>query len=182
MKNSFDIPRNYGDNKVVLMVRDPRTLYAYWEIDEEVRKNAEKKVRGKGLAGEKLILRVYNMTENNSERDLRAAFDLELKPKADSWYIHLSEPGGKWMVEVGVLCSGDESNPSLEEGRDEFLSFVRSNTVTAPAGEVSDVCDEKWGRGTSKSSFEIKELVDQYLEKWLSSGNFGDMPEEEVEE
>jgi hypothetical protein len=181
MKNSFDIPRNYSDNKVVLMVRDPRTLYAYWEINEEVRKNAEKKVRGKGLAGEKLILRVYNMTENNSERDPRAAFDLELKPKADSWYIHLSEPGGKWMVEVGVLCSGDSPSPS-GEGRDGFLSFVRSNTVTAPVGEVSDMCDEKWDKGTSKSPLEIKKLVDQYLEEWLSSGNFGDMPEEEVEE
>jgi len=180
MKNSFDIPRNYGDNKVVLMVRDPRTLYAYWEINEEVRKNAEKEVRGKGLSGEKLILRVYNMTENNSERDPRAAFDLELKPKADSLYIHLSEPGGKWMVEVGVLCSGDEPSPS-SEGLDEFLSFVRSNTVTAPADEVSDICDEKWDKGISKSPFEIKELVDQYLEEWLSSGNFGDMPEEEVE-
>jgi hypothetical protein len=44
------------------------------------------------------------------------------------------------------------------------------------------MCDEKWDKGTSKSPLEIKKLVDQYLEEWLSSGNFGDMPEEEVEE
>ena len=34
MKKEFDFPASYGADKIVLMVRDPRWVYAYWEITE----------------------------------------------------------------------------------------------------------------------------------------------------
>ena len=42
-----NLPENYGDNKIVVMVRDPWTIYTYWEINKEieskVREDIEKK-------------------------------------------------------------------------------------------------------------------------------------------
>ena len=31
-KKDFDFPHSYGDSKIVLLVRDPLWIFAYWEI------------------------------------------------------------------------------------------------------------------------------------------------------
>ncbi|HVN67357.1 MAG TPA: DUF4912 domain-containing protein, partial [Candidatus Sulfotelmatobacter sp.] len=33
----FEFPAGYGDNRIVLMVRDPYWLYTYWEVNDQRR-------------------------------------------------------------------------------------------------------------------------------------------------
>jgi hypothetical protein len=32
----FELPSGYGDNKILLLVRDPYWVYSYWEISPPV--------------------------------------------------------------------------------------------------------------------------------------------------
>jgi len=118
----FNIPNNYGDNKIVLMARDPLTVYAYWEINEEEEDSLKGRIRESGLQISKSVLRVYDVTHNNPDKDPKIAFNFELKDWADSWYIHIDHPEKKWMAEVGLLCTTGE-----------FYCLTRSNVVTTPA-------------------------------------------------
>ncbi len=172
--STVDLPRTYGDNKIVLMVRDPGTIYAYWEIKSEVETSVRETIREKGLAPSKSVLRVYDVTQSGSDSNPKVVCDFELKGWVDNWYIHVGNPGRAWMAAVGILCSTGE-----------FFSLARSNAVRTPADRMSDVCDEDWmcpeelyyrmfaaagGDEAAGSSLELKELIGRHLKKKLFSG------------
>ena len=167
---SFDIPPEYGDNKAVLMVRDPWTIYAYWELSQDIEDSVRQDIESKGLTPSKMILRVYNVTNDEA----KAAFDFELTGWVSSWYVHTPEPGNMWMVELGLVSTNGE-----------FFCIARSNIVQTPRNAMSDICDEDWmcpeelyykmfsasgGSDVGKSSLEMSEHIERFLRKWLSSG------------
>jgi hypothetical protein len=167
----FNIPHRYGDNKVVLMVRDPWTVFAYWEIKKEVEDNVREEIAKRGLVVSKSTLRVYDVTGLDQNSCSNIVFDFNLTNNAESWYIH-GDPEREWAAEVGLLCTNGE-----------FFRLVRSNVVRTPANRVSDILDEEWmcpeelfhkmfatSGEVGKSSQGIRELLERYLRKWLSSG------------
>jgi hypothetical protein len=165
----FNVPDHYGDDKVVLMVRDPWTVFSYWEIRGGTENRIREEISRKGLTPARKVLRAYDITD-----DLKnMAYEYELKDWSESWYIH-GDPGREWMAEVGILCTNGE-----------FFCIARSNTVRTPLNRMSDIQDSEWacpedlyykmftvagGQSVGKSSLEIKELIDRHLKKWLSSG------------
>ncbi len=170
----FPIPSGYGDNKIVLMVRDPWTLYAYWEIRKDVEDRVREDMRKKGLAASASILRVYDATEGDPDANPRIVSDFELKDWANNWYVHVGDAGRRWMVDIGILCASGE-----------FFRLARSNIVEAPSCGMSDVIDEEWmcqddlyyrmfaiagGYGMGTSSLEMKGILQRHLKSWLSSG------------
>ena len=54
----FDVPEYYGDNKITLMVRDPWTIFSYWETSDDV----ENKIKDKIL---------YKPKENAKEIEIK---------------------------------------------------------------------------------------------------------------
>jgi len=180
-KKQEDIPPyNYGDTRIVLMVRDPRWVHAYWEITEEKYKEARQAL-GRDLDGSREILRVHT-----TSREPWASFDITIFPGARNWYINVPEPGSSYVVDIGYLAT---------DGR--FILMARSNAVTTPREGMSDIIDEEWmtidfdriyalsgGFGIGKSSGEIKKLMEKRLlnqsaSGWLSSlsSPFGGMPQ-----
>lgn len=164
----FEIPHHYGDTKIVLMVRDPWTMFSYWEVSSSFEDNIRSIIEERGLTPERSVLRVYEV--NESGENLSQEF--ELKDWADSWYIHLDDTGREWTVDIGILCTNGE-----------FFRFARSNKVKTPPHTVSDILDAEWmcpkdfykemissGEELGRSSLELKETVERYLWKWLSSG------------
>jgi hypothetical protein len=152
------------------MVRDPWTLYSYWEVRREVEDRTREEIRKKGLIPEKSILRVYDVAGSS----IKAVFDFELKNWIESWYVHTGNPGKKWMVDIGIVCTNGE-----------FFTLARSNVVEAPPHGMSDTTDERWmcsedlfykmfavagGYGVGTSSMEMKEILERHLKEWLSSG------------
>jgi hypothetical protein len=126
MQNSGDIPSGYGDNRIVLMVRDPWTIYSYWEVNESLENSIREKIQTAGLAPSKSILRLYEVTGKGTSSELKIAFDIELKNRANNWYIRTGTNGGRWMVDIGILCTNGE-----------FFRLAQSNAVTAPYGGTS---------------------------------------------
>lgn len=172
MARNFELPQVYGDNKIVLMVRDPWTLYTYWETSKQVEGRVKGEIRNKGLEISKSILRVYDVTD--SDPGQRIVFDFELRDWISSWYIHAGQTGREWIVDIGILCTNGE-----------FFCFARSNMVRTPANRMSEVTDGEWmcpeelykklfvlsgGAEVGKSSMNFVEAIEKYLLKWLSSG------------
>ncbi len=125
------LPKRYGRDKFVLLTRDPRWLFAYWELTTETEKKIFRKF-GPDVEGGRKVLRVFDVTgrEDENANDL---FDLQIHPDASSWYIHLPTAGRAWRVELGVLG---------KSGR--FYKLFGSSTVKTPRKSVSSVVDEKF--------------------------------------
>lgn len=165
-KKEFDFPYSYGDNKIVLMVRDPHWMHSYWEITES-KYNEVRSQLGGDFDRSKEILRVYD-----ASKEPWKSFDIPVFYGARNWYINVSEANRTYIVDIGFLAP---------DGR--FIAMARSNAVTTPRDGISDVIDEEWmtidferiyalsgGFGIGKSSGEIKKLMEKWLTQQKASG------------
>ncbi len=174
---SYSIPPGYDDNKVVLMVRDPWTIFSYWEVKKEYEEKIKREIHSKGFEIQKSILRVYDVTDGESDLDSKVAFCFDLRDWADRWYIHCGSDGRRWLVDVGIMCTNGA-----------FFCLVRSNVVETPRHAMSDVFDYDWmcpeelyykmfavtgGFDVGKSSMEMKEMIERHLKSWVTSGGVG---------
>ncbi len=163
-----ELPKSYGDTKIVLLPRDPYWAYAYWEISESARNEIQKE-HGKDIFKKgKLILRVYDVTNIKfNGKNAHKYFDITINELADNWYINVPETNRHWCVDLGVL---------LPNGK--FILIARSNIVKMPAYGVSPITDEQWGvlqkefekllqlsgiEQIGKSSFDVVKLM---RERW----------------
>lgn len=127
------LPKRYGRDKFVLLTRDPRWLFAYWELTSETEKKIFRKI-GADAEGGRKVLRVFDVTGKiDVEGDANDLFDLQIHPDASSWYIHLPTAGRAWRVELGILG---------RSGR--FYRILGSATVKTPRKSVSNIVDEKF--------------------------------------
>ena len=175
----FSIPTGYGEDRVVLMVKDPWWLFAYWEVQP----GTERAVRGQLLPQEvpglQTILRVYDVTGVDfPSQPAHHSFDVSLSGLATNWYIHTNAPNRAFIVEIGFLTN---------TGR--FLLLARSNRVTTPRFGPSDIIDEAWmttdetywklfgaagiGLGSSPASWATLMAQRLSLGGWSSMGTAG---------
>ena len=128
-----ELPKEYGKDMIVLQVRDPWWLHAYWEV----REGTLQKLKHELLAlfnTAKKALRVYDVSfiDFNGSNAHRY-FDIELTRDCLNYYIDTGAPGRSWCVDLGL---------KLSDGR--FITIVRSNTVTTPLDGPSWISDEEW--------------------------------------
>lgn len=174
-RKTFRFPSGYGDNKIVLLVRDPWWVFAYWEIrrdkEEEVVKNIEKS----GDSPQRSVLRVYDITDLNfNGANAHSFFDIDLKGLASNWYINVGNPNRSWIVDIGIVSQ-----------KGKFYVLARSNTVRTPRFGMSDQLDAEWmmpeedywrmfglsgGFGVGKGSLEVREMFKKRLEEQITSG------------
>lgn len=132
-REAGDLPRAYGRDRLVLLVRDPHTIFAYWEVTPTTRVQALRTL-GVEAEGAREVLRVYDVTFVTFTGDNAwLSLDVELTPGAESWYVNVSRPGASYCAEVGLRTS---------TGR--FLPLVRSNTVTTPRSSPSPDTRVRW--------------------------------------
>lgn len=172
-----EIPGNYGDNRIVLMVRDPEWLFVYWELQGKFVDDV-RSAMGSMAYSAKTVLRVYDVTDiifngNNAHK----YFDIEITGGARSWYIKAGESNRSFCVDMGFLTSSGT-----------FFVIVRSNVVKTPRVGVSEIIDEEWmsikelyeivyipaGSGVSESIFESahKEWLETHKLGMSSPGSF----------
>lgn len=130
----FDFPSGYGDNRIVLLVRDPWWIFAYWEIGREKQKDAIESITADNDNFAKSILRVYDITDVNFDgNNARSYFDIELKNLANNWYINVGSPDRSWIVDIGIITT-----------KGNFYSLARSNCVRTPRNGMSEKSDNEW--------------------------------------
>jgi hypothetical protein len=125
-----ELPRTYGDDRIVIMTRDPFVVHAYWEA------TPARLEREKAWFGweSKLCIRIYDITGVQFDgRNAIGYFDQEVSERTGNWYFDLGRPSHSFCADLGLLSPA---------GR--FLTFSRSNYITTPRDVVSDVIDEEW--------------------------------------
>lgn len=128
-----DLPAKYGQDKIILQVRDPWWIYAYWEVRPQTLDKLKNEL-GDIFYRAKRILRAYDISLIDfNGTNAHRFFDIEVGGHSDNWYIDTASPGRSWCVDLGLL---------LPDGR--FIMIVRSNTVTTPIDGPSWITDEEW--------------------------------------
>jgi hypothetical protein len=129
-QNTANPPSQPGDDRMVLMARDPWWLFAYWEVSAERQKEILKRIRQERLLPDKTVLRVYELYESGR---VRRNFDIEIAVVADHWYLETGLPDRRWVAELGV---------KTRDGR--FFRWVRSNEARTPRFGPAEVLDKAW--------------------------------------
>ncbi len=125
-----ELQQTYGEDRIVLMTRDPFVVHAYWEATPP-RLDREKAWFG---WSSKLCLRIYDITGVQFDgRNAIGYFDQEVFERAGNWYFDLGRPSHSFCADLGLLSP---------EGR--FLTLARSNYVTMPRDGVSETIDDEW--------------------------------------
>ncbi len=170
----YELPAGYGDNRIVIQVRDPYWVHAYWEITQD-KMNHLRRDYGEAVDKARRILRVFDVTgisfNGSNSNDF---FDIDINAFASNWYINVGKPGRAYCVELSLI---------LPDGR--YLPLVRSNTINTPSDGPSWITDEEWmvleedfnklygmsaGLGIGLSSAELKEKIRQKGLSQVSSG------------
>jgi hypothetical protein len=128
-----ELPAVYDQDRIILQVRDPRWLHAYWETKDQTIRGLKNEL-GENFYRAKKVLRVYdvtNITFNGSNAN--RFFDIQINDFANSWYVDTNEPGRAWCVDLGLM---------LVDGR--FITILRSNVVQTPLDGPSGITDEEW--------------------------------------
>jgi len=120
-------------DRIIVMVRDPYWLHAYWELSRSTLARAQAAL-GQDWHTARPILRLMDVTSEDttsaSERHVR---DVEIHGGVNNWYLDVAAPPRSFRVDVGYLAR-----------RGKFFVLARSNVVTTPKVGVADVFDENW--------------------------------------
>ena len=174
-RKEFHFPPGYGDNRIIILVRDPWWIFAYWEIRKDKEEDVVRKIEYSGDNVMKSVLRIYDVTDVNfNGRNAHSFFDIDLKGLANNWYINVGTPDRSWVVEIGIVSQNGN-----------FYLLARSNVVKTPRFGMSDQLDAEWmmpeeeywkmfglsgGFGVGKGSLEVREMIKKRLEEQISSG------------
>jgi hypothetical protein len=169
-----ELPTSYEEDRIVLLVRDPYWVHAYWEITRETLLKARAKL-GEDWHNARSVLRIYDITDIEFDgKNANSFFDVEVSGGSDNWYINTRVPNRTYCVDIG-LVSPDGT----------FIMLARSNRATTPRDVPSEATDEEWmipdwefdkiyalsgGFTVGSGSIELKEMMEKALGGETSSG------------
>ncbi len=173
-KIARELPKGYGKDRVVCMVRDPYWLHAYWELTRQSVQRAEAAL-GHDWHSAKPILRLIDVTSTETTSSSESALrDIEIHGGCNNWYIDVSNPPRSYRIDIGYRAKNGQ-----------FYVLARSNIVTTPRAGMSDTIDENWadfdsekadkifamsgGFDPGASSLELKQLFEERLRRPMGS-------------
>lgn len=130
-----ELPRRYGEDRLVLLARDPYWLFAYWELSATKQEKFEEIYGSGSWKASRPILRLYDVTGIEDFQGYNAHYfvDIPINDEADNWYIEVGKPNRTFCVDLGrILPSGT------------FVPLLRSNPAHTPRASLSECLDEEW--------------------------------------
>lgn len=122
----FDLPWSYDDDRLVLLVRDPWTLYTYWDFHPDTVARARQ-----GLAeSARPMLRLLDVSRSEPSIDVQVEVDLGWR----AYYFHELEPSRDYRVEVVFV---DDEGAESPVGR-------RSNVASLPPDRPSAWVEDRF--------------------------------------
>jgi hypothetical protein len=160
-------------DRLVLLVRDPFWLHAYWEITARTVERA-KVALGMFWHTSLPIIRLFRLESDGTTQPKRSFVrDILIHGGVSSWYLDVIDPPSAFQIEVGYI--------SREK---KFYSLVSSNTVATPQQQVIDELDnldgnwrgvaEDLGRiyklsGGDNNNQELKKIFEEQLHRPMSA-------------
>jgi hypothetical protein len=160
-----DVATRFENDRLVIMVRDPYWLHAYWELAPKSVERAASAL-GQHWHTTRPVLRLFQVSNDDSAVIHR---EIVIHGGVNHWYVDVQNPPQKYRMEIGYLTSGGQ-----------FYCLARSNTVMTPPAGTSDSLDENWadidqnadrifamsgGYSERGSSLELQELLEERLRR-----------------
>lgn len=142
---SHNLPFDYGQNRIILLVVDPKFAFVYWEVQQDKMHEALSHVGNNG----KLTLRFTNIDNNHF-------WDVSIYERVGNWYLKLDHAEQHLAVEVGM--KGNNGN---------FFAIARSNAMKMPRLGLARPGPIKWmlvSPTGERVITEIEEYTDADLE------------------
>lgn len=152
-------------DRLIVMVRDPYWLHAYWELNPRSVERAQSAL-GQHWHGTRPVLRVFRVAGDGAAELHR---EIPIHGGVSHWYIDVQSPPQQYRMEIGYLTAASQ-----------FYCLARSNTVTTPPAGTSDSVDENWvdidqnadrifamsgGYTQRGTSLELQELLEERLRR-----------------
>jgi len=153
------------EDRLVVMVRDPYWLHAYWELAPRSVERAQSAL-GQHWHATRPVLRVFQVSADGSAALYR---EITIHGGVNHWYVDVQNPPQQFRMEIGYLTAASQ-----------FYCLARSNTVTTPPAGTSDSVDENWvdidqnadrifamsgGYSQQGTSLELQELLEERLRR-----------------
>jgi hypothetical protein len=119
-----ELPKSYGETRVVAMAVNPYLVHVYWDLDQ---KEAPRKTSRAAVG----CLRFSDTTRGESP----SSFDVNVDLAAGNWYVHLWSPERRYSVELGLNREGGK-----------FVTLARSNVVETPRAWPMAEVEERFAR------------------------------------
>jgi len=120
-------------DRLVVMVRDPYWLHAYWELSRKSIERARVAL-GQYWHTARPVLRLCEVLRDGTTTASRQPVrDIEIHGGVNNWYIDVQNPPKNYQLDIGYLASG---------GR--FFCLARSNVVSTPPTTAGDTFDKNW--------------------------------------
>ena len=161
-------------DRLVVMVRDPYWLHAYWELSRKSIERA-KVALGQYWHGARPVLRLCEVLRDGTTTATRQPIrDVEIHGGVNNWYIDVHNPPKSYQLDIGYLASG---------GR--FYCLARSNVVSTPPAAAADTFDKNWadvakdfdrifamsgGYSEPEANGELKEVLEERLRRPIGDG------------
>jgi len=167
-----DLPSGYGEDRIVLLVRDPWWLYTYWEVTDSKKEQIQRE-SGCSWGELRKVLRIYDVTNVKGFNGYNANrwHDIDINDFANNWYIEVGAPDSSWCVDLGAI-----------DKNGKFYLIVRSNIVSTPPAVESLIGDEEFwkiyalsggfkiGLSSAELQQNLQEIIEERLRKEISSG------------
>jgi uncharacterized protein len=128
IEGAQDCPKD----RLIVLVRDPYWLHAYWELTPQSIDRAQAAL-GQHWHGARPVLRLSQIAQDTGSAAVRTAVrDIEIHGGVNNWYIDVTEPPKRFQVEIGYLAIS---------GR--FLALARSNVVSTALKKTNGL-DGNW--------------------------------------
>ena len=123
----------YSKDRLVVMVRDPYWLHAYWELTRQSIDRARVAL-GQHWHSARPVLRLSEVTRDGTTSTVRKIVrDIAIHGGVNNWYVDVQDPPKSYQLDIGYVTP---------DGR--FLSLCRSNSVTTPQTGVVGSGDGNW--------------------------------------
>ena len=123
-----DLPKGYGESRIVLLPHDPQWVYTYWDISNE----HKQALRQQG--GTQLVLRLCDVTGVDlEETNIHSMQQFECDELAQNWYLPIAVSDRDYVTEIGYVTPDER-----------WLMLARSQPVRVPPSYPSDWTDEQF--------------------------------------
>lgn len=155
------LPSSYGENHLLLLVRDPQTLYAAWDIAPAVVEGLKARIGRRGYAVSTLTLRLnavgghsthYHLGKRTRSGYLRVSpgrsFTAEIGFTAPSGHFELVARSGPCYVPGGARSSGQGAGAGRARVRyREAAALVRRGVALARPTSAEDAFSHRPNQG-----------------------------------
>lgn len=132
-QNTLVPPVVKGEDRIVLLVRDPYWLHAHWDLTRATVDRA-KAALVDHWHSVKPVLRLLKFEESGTTDSAETVYrQIEIHGGVRNWYIDVDKPPSQFQIIMGYMT-----------GNGRFYELVRSNVVTTPIPGSKDSFDDHW--------------------------------------